>query len=393
VGFWLNMSESLPFVGAYMLLCLLFLLFFCIGSGKTKAHTNFLLNTAVHVSAGCRRRALCLFLVGQLYYLYIILSILTRFTSVGFSIFENLRVSIKEDLIVYLFFPTHFFSLVSTCYLLQYEAFENNKSSSYSGWFSFSIGKLMGLILIAENLIIGSRSSLLTIGLSLYLCAMRGRRKQISFLRLIICGLVLSYVLGSIAFWRLYSNSQTFNWWVVNGYFVSSDLTDIGFIAPPFVMVAHTLKDMFFRAVVVADAIDIARLDLGYGGITFFMLYSILPGIQQDPGLFLNEEIFKTGNETGIPAPIVSQLFWDFGLIGVIIGAFFIGWIGACLVRSAARPHGSMSTILLGMYSAQLFLGLYGTFNGGYLVLNFVLAVPVTFWLRYGLKFRIDSIR
>lgn len=389
IGFWLTSSESLPFASMYVLICVLFLLFFGIGSWNIKAHANSLLTSSSFISSACRRRAVCLFVAGQLYYLYVILIVLAKFSSIGFVVFENLRVSIREELIIYLFFPSHFFCLIGACYVLQYEAGSKTHVNSSAPWFTLSIGKLLGLIFIIENLMIGSRSSLLTICWCFYVCMMRGANRRLSIPRVAFYGVVCSYLLGAIAFWRLYSNPQTFNWWVVNGYFSSTDLSDIGFVYPAFVMVGNTLKDMFVRAVVVADAIHIARLDLAYGGVSFFMLYSLLPGVQRDPGLLLNEEIFKTGNETGIPAPLVSQLFWDFGLLGVILGGLIIGWVGSWLIKRAAGPFGGIYTFLLSLYSTQLFLGLYGTFNAGYLVLSFLLGVPISFWLHSGLRLRI----
>lgn len=328
-------------------------------------------------------RSRFLFLLTQIYFIYLFAIILMFFAAGGISAFETLRTDLKGSINSYFYIPFQYFCIISICH----EIFHHNQlnsnnriaastsTASRSKEKSFALA--MVLIYFIETAALGSRSVIFVAATTFLLSWLRGSSLAISRTAIfLITGIAVS-IFSFISFARLFSNPETFNWWVSQGYFNSFDFNDIGPVTATTTMLTVTFGDMAYRPITVIQHILQGNLEHTYGATSFFFWYSMLPGSQVDPGIFLNHNVFFSGTDAGIPATIVSQLFWDFGWLGISAGGVLIGLLGRLLCNLSANRKSPIYTALYAMFFVQLMLGIYGTFNIGLLLFYITLSIPL----------------
>lgn len=385
-GAAVNNNANLAGAREYFIMVGVFVLSLVVGSWGIGPTCNRLLSsTPLNITAGSIFRSRTLFVLMQLYYAYILYKIVLIFLVTGFSAFETLRTDIKESISSYIYIPAQFVTIFCICQ----EIFYRNQRKFMARNNNTDLGVLKGkdyaifmvLIYFAESIALGSRSVLFVAATTFSICWLRGTGKRVPIGRLAVSAFILMCLFGFIAFFRLFSNPETFNWWVEQGYFDSFDLNDIGIANAALTMLGFTIGDMVYRPVIVVQHIMKYGLDHMYGGVSFFFLYSILPGQQVDPGILLNHTVFHGGTDAAIPATIVSQLFWDFGWPGVMCGGLIIGLIGRGLIKMSLTNLSTFFTVLYAMFLVQLILGIYGTFNMGLLLFYTLMGLPLAVWI------------
>lgn len=334
-------------------------------------------------------RSRIIFIATQLYFIYLFSKILTIFASGGFSAFETLRTDLKENINSYIYIPLQFFCITSICYeIFHYNHIKRDsallKKSPQKKERTFAV-EMISLYFI-ETVALGSRSVIFIASIAFLFSFLRGSNRKISRTTILIVSTLTLLIFGLISFARLFSNPETFNWWVSQGYFQSFDFNEIGPITAATTMLSITFGDMVYRPMMVVESILRGNLEHSFGATSFFFWYSMLPGPQVDPGIFLNHNVFFSGTDAAIPATVISQLFWDFGWPGIFIGGTFVGLFGRLLGALSANKTSPMYTILYAMYFVQLMLGIYGAFNIGLLLFYVILAMLLMIFMDGKLK-------
>jgi hypothetical protein len=395
-GASVNNNFHLKSSGEYFLMVALFVLSLVVGSWGIGPLCNRLLrSTPLNITTTSIVKARALFLIVQFYYGYILYNVIMIFLGSGFSAFETLRTDIKEHISSYIYIPAQFIAIFCICHEIFYRnqrrfVFKNKANYSDGVVFAPQIKKclrrkdyavFMIFIYFIESLPLASRSIVFMAAIAFGICWFRGFGKRISIIRSLVFASIFIFLFGFISFYRLFSNPETFNWWVDQGFFESFELQEIGLANAAITMLGFTLGDMVYRPITVVEHIINNSLDYMYGGVSFFFLYSMLPGQQIDPARTLNYNVFHGGTDAGTPATLVSQLFWDFGWCGAIFGGLVVGLIGRGLIRMSLTNLGTIFTLLYAIFLVQLILGIYGTFNVGLLIFYMLLGIPLSIWV------------
>jgi len=120
------------------------------------------------------------------------------------------------------------------------------------------------------------------------------------------------------------------------------------------------LQDNAWRAHMVFEYIP-ERMDFQYGKSMFFDFYSILPGEQVNPHVFLSWNVMYGAAEArGYPPTLLGQGWLDFGYFGVFLYSIFYILTSCYLYKRSVRSGKIDRMMLYFMFIFCMVLALYG---------------------------------
>ena len=311
-----------------------------------------------------------LFVIGQIYYIklpYIFLA------NGGFSGLYLLRFEIKKSLNVYFGSIAFVFCIIGITYELV--AACNNNKKNIRNYVKFY---MMLIFLVIEQSLTGSRSLLFVLFFILTFILIR--MKKISIFLISICSFFSIFIFGFIGYLRIASDPSVLLWWVDNGYFNENDSV----FSMSLAIIINTVSDIFYRGYSVVNGVFNGDLGLKYGYVSFFFLMSALPGVQEDPSIYLNQYFFQGSyDDVAYPPTLIGQLIWDFGLYGVFLGSIVLALCGFFLLKMSLNSSSPIFTVIYSLFVIQLLLSVYGVFNFGWFIANTIAFLVVTVSMRF----------
>src|SRR5207247_570656 len=100
-------------------------------------------------------------------------------------------------------------------------------------------------------------------------------------------------------------------------------------------------------------------LPLMKGELTFMSLISLLPGHHPGLGLFRVSQLLGYDNSQGTTVSLFGGMYGDFGVAGIVIGAFLLGAVLGRLEQKSSQNDGLMA-IFYGIILAYYINMIYG---------------------------------
>lgn len=375
-----NQQEGLD----YVVMSIVFLLgFFIASKGSGRSANQLLQYGAPEIPTSVVARARLAFLASQIFFLTLTLQLVAAYVSGGAGVMSTLRFDIRNSVSSYIYLPLQFVAISALYVEILYSRQLKRGRPVGSGYFArrhFAAGML--LLFTMQTAIYVSRSILLISAVCFSMALLRGSRRRIRWPTVALVGCITLVLFGTLAVVRLYLDPATFRWWIESGILADPGSSARGWVDAGIAMVRFTFQDIVVRGITVVNAALDGRIEHTLGTVSLFTLYSMLPGTQVHPAVFLNHTLFQTGTDNAIPAPIVSQLFLDFGWWGVCFGGILVGWGLRVSARYAATANSPVPGVLFALFSSHLLLSVYGEFSAGTLVLYAVFGMAFHLWLK-----------
>lgn len=178
-----------------------------------------------------------------------------------------------------------------------------------------TINLLIGLSFIGL-LLTGSRNRIL-IPVAIFLVCYHYLVKKFSMKRLVVYGIVLLTIFTAYGWARSLNIPGRLSVWAE----VFGISPQISFIVPLILPIMNSSR-MFYR---ITSAIP-ERVSYQYGSFLLSGIVALLPGYQPSQGVMI-KDILNISSPNPIAISMLGTFWVDFGLIGLIIGMWFVGFI------------------------------------------------------------------
>lgn len=321
--------------------------------------------------------SILLFIFSQAYYAqYLYMISITK----NIFDYEYFRLQLQGNVNNY-FAPVGFSCLmISVAYLFwvfkEWVLVERKKSFSFMHM-SIILLCVFSVIAIYEMSMSGSRSSVL---LFLWVLIMFLYKYRIVGVKMIMLfAITMLPVLGFFGYLRVATSPNRLAWYITNRIIREQDSPLMIALA----MVAQTFKGIGERTVMIINGIMDGTIPHQYGYDSFFYLFSILPGEQVKPTVWLNHYLFFGSNSNfGYPPTVIAQFLWDFGIIGVPIIGLVLGGIGGILYNNYKNNTSPVWIVAYALFLGQCFFSLYGEFRLGWLLVNITMIIMIDYFMR-----------
>lgn len=380
-------SWDEQFLFYYVILAGLFFFSFSITYSFFRSRSLFLNHCNVKTVPSSRilvRYAFILFCVSQIYYsnyLYVFL------TGGPVNDYLSHRIAVRGMVNRYLA-PLGFSSfMLSVGYLLWAISEEHSNKDERKGY--IRVKKLIMYLFLFVSIVFieisvsGSRSEVLIVLCVIVLFLFKYR--MIKYKSIIALVLLIMPLLGFVSYLRVSANPNRLAWYMTNQVISAHDSPLI--IA--FSMIMLTFKGIGERTILIVEGVLNGMIPHQYGYASFFYLFSMMPGEQMRPTVWLNHNVFYGANlNAGYPPTIIAQLLWDFGVIGIPIIGLILGSIGGILFKNYKKNVSPAWVIAYALFVGQCFLSLYGEFRIGWLMINVFIIVFIDLYVRGIYKFK-----
>lgn len=267
--------------------------------------------------------------------------------------------------------------------------------------------------LVGNGLWLYSCSDLLSMCFLIYLVSRKKVSKLKIFSLLVICatpsvflgfrGKALALLLEAIAVYYVYIKKISVKYVFlilasIGGLFIVYGLVRDKGIASSSLesfSAAETMMYSLFRVQgseilgVVLNKLDVTRdFQCGYKtileAITILVPHAIWPGKPTPKSVVFSETFF--GLNGGVSPTILTELYWDFGVLGVTLGMFMVGLAVSLSYNTIVQMKSNSSKVLYGMLFYQIFLlaeAISGPLNGIVILTFFYLFVMGLLTVKY----------
>jgi len=244
------------------------------------------------------------------------------------------------------FLVTHFILIAIAFIVVFYVKF---KKKNFAIWSLVAITLFWCLLL----LIIGDRNNFFIIAI----CALAG---YFTFIRSISRFSILVLIISGLWLYKVVESSRTLedrNVGSIISTVIKGEVSALGESESSFSITTITSRACF--------AIVPSKHDFFYGKFKLIGIFGVIPYSRQlivskndkftASSKVLGDEILGSNAKWGVGSNIISDIYMDFGIVGVIVLMYFLGWFGGLVTRKA--QHGFhykwiiLYILLLGLYA------------------------------------------